>query len=90
MVGHYCSCLYIVGWFVSGLIGGTPGALIESPGRYWVSKSNYAITASFNVLQFTEVLTFDVTSSCKMSHKLAVYILKAYDLVLCSIVTELA
>jgi hypothetical protein len=36
-------------WEVSGLIGGTPVALIESPGTYWVSKSNDAMTTSFSI-----------------------------------------
>jgi len=36
-------------WEVSGLIGGSPVALIESPRRYWVSNSNDAMTAFFNI-----------------------------------------
>jgi len=36
-------------WEASGLIGGKPVALIESPRRYWVSNSNDAMTASFNI-----------------------------------------
>lgn len=35
---------------VSALIGGTPVALIESAGRYWVRNSDDAVTASFNIL----------------------------------------
>jgi hypothetical protein len=48
MVGHNWSCSYskqVCIWEVSGLIGGTPVALIESPGRYWVSNPNDAMTA---------------------------------------------